>query len=220
MSQEIKIEKKASEVIQPASAEEARQAIKSKKDLSRANLRDMALEKLNAVGAVLRKTDLTGANLSHGLLLNPNLYRATVHGAIVRHTVIFGGDLVKTSFNNANLEDSAIIGTDAQEASFKGANLRNADLVSSNFEDADFTDADLTNARLAGLNVTGANFAGAVTTGAKAYHIDWSKAKAAPVILPDPFVNLPVWAWSVLAGGLLGVISLVIYAMIKKKKSS
>ena len=63
MSSEIKIEKNASEVHQPDSPDDARQVIRSKKDLSGANLAGYVLNNLNASGAILRKTDLSGADL-------------------------------------------------------------------------------------------------------------------------------------------------------------
>lgn len=219
MTQEIKIEKKASEVIQPTSDDDARQAIRERKDLSGAILRGMHLQNLNATGAILRKTDLAKADLSHGLLVNPNFYRASLHETAIHNTVLVGADLVKTSFKEADLSNSAIVSADAENASFHKANLRNAGLVSSNLQDADFTEADLTNARLATLNVKGADFSGATLTGARAYHIDWSAAKVPPSILPEPFLQLPNWAWSVLIGGLLGAVTLVIYSIIRRKKN-
>jgi len=120
----------------------------------------------------------------------------------------------------ANLGDSAIIGADAQDADFKDACLRNAGLFNINLQNANFTDADLTNARLAGLDVTGADFTGADLTGAHAFLVDWSTAKGPPVIIPEPFVKLPVWAWSVLAGGLLGFLAVLIYALARKNNSA
>ncbi len=220
MSQEIKIEKKASEVIQPKNVAEARQAIRNRQDLSGANLQGMALDNLQAVGSILRKTYLTDADLSHGLLVNPNFYRAKVENAAVHNTVIIGGDLVKTSFKDTDLSESAIIGADAEFASFEGANLRNAGLISSNLKDTNFRGADLTNARLAASDVTGADFTQADLSNANTYNIDWSKAKVPPTPFPEPFVQLPNWAWSVMIGGVLGIASLVIYALIRRQKKS
>jgi len=218
MTQEINIEKKASDVVQPVGEDEARQAIRTKKDLSGANLRGMKLDNLNTVGAILRKTDLTASDLSHGLLVNPNFYRANLHGAAVHNTLIIGGDLVKTNFQEANLGDSLLLRVDAQNASFEGASLRDAALVSANLENADFTKANLNNARLASLNVTGADFTDADLTGARAYHVDWTVAKVPPTLLPEPLVQIPRWAWSVLIGGLLGIIGVLIYGMTRKKR--
>jgi uncharacterized protein YjbI with pentapeptide repeats len=218
MTQEIKIEKKASEVIQPESSDGARQAIRAKKDLSGANLRGMPLSNLHAVSPILRKTDLAEADLSHGLFVNPNFYRASLHGAAVHNTVFLGADMVKTSFKEADLTDSAFVGVDAQNASFEKAILRNAGLVSANFKDADFTQADLTNARLAAIDVEGTDFTDATLTGARAYNVDWSKAKVPPAFIPEPFLQLPQWVWSVLIGGLLGIITLIIYSLVQKRK--
>lgn len=219
MSQEIKIEKKSSEVIQPESTSKAREAIRARKDLSGATLRGLQLDNLNATGAILRKTDLNGADLSHGLLINPNFYRASLHGAAVNNTIFLGGDLVKTSFKDADLSDSVLLGVDAENASFEGANLRNGALVNANLQGTNFRRAQLTNARLASLDVTGADFSEADLTGARAYRIDWSKANVPPVILPEPFLKFPRWAWMVLFGGLIGVIALVIYSLVGRKKN-
>ena len=218
MSQEIKIEKKASEVIQPTSAEEAQQAIRTRQDLSGANLRGMALENINAVGSILRKTVLTGADLSHGLLINPNFYKAKLHGTAAHNTIILGGDLVKTSFKDTDLSNSAIIGADAEEASFEGANLKNAGLVSTNLKDANFTRANLSNTRLARLDVSGADFTNANLTGSKASNVNWEQAKVPPVIIPEPLVRLPAWAWSVMIGSAFGLLALIIYSFLRKKK--
>jgi uncharacterized protein YjbI with pentapeptide repeats len=218
MSNEIKIEKKASDVIQPVTGSDARKAIRARQDLSGAILCGMQLENLHATGAILRKTDLAAADLSHGLLVNPNFYRASLYGAAVHNTVFLGGDLVKTSFKEADLSDSALIGVDAQKASFEGANLRNAALINANLEDTVFTDANLTNARLVGGNVTGADFTGATFTGARATNIDWTQAKVPPNSIPQPLVKIPTWAWSMLIGGLLGGLALLIYSILRKRK--
>ncbi|MDY6873082.1 MAG: pentapeptide repeat-containing protein [Chloroflexota bacterium] len=220
MSQEIKIEKKASEVIQPTSPEAAREAIRAKKDLSGADLQNMDLQNLNATGSVLRKTNLTGADISHGLLVNPNFYKATAHNVALHHTIFLGGDLVKTDFKDADLSNSGLIGVDAREAKFPGANLRNAAIVSADLEGADFTGANLTNARLASLNVKGADFTGASVAGMRAFNVDWSEAKVPPAELPAPLVELPTWAWSVLIGSFVGLTSLFVYGLIHRQRQS
>jgi uncharacterized protein YjbI with pentapeptide repeats len=217
MSQEIKIEKKASEVIQPGNEEEARLAIRTRQDLSGARMQGMVLNNINAVGAILRKTDLANADLSHSLLINPNFYKASLHGTAAHNTMILGGDLVKTNLKGADLSHSAIIGTNAQEASFEGANLNNAALVSTSLLDADFTLADLSNTLLASLDVTGADFSDANLSGARSYHVNWEQAKVPPTITPEPLVKLPNWAWSVLIGSLFGIIALILYSLMRKK---
>ncbi len=219
MAQEIKIEKKSSDVVQPQTEKEARQSIRDKQDLSGAPLRGMMLNNLNTVGSILRKTDLTWAMLSHGLFVNANFYRASLYQAGVNNTIFMGGDLVKTSFKEADLSESVLLGVDAENASFEGANLRGAALVRADLEDANFTGANLTDARLASCDVTNADFTDADLSGARAYHIDWSKAKVPPAILPDPLIELPRWALPVLIGGALSSLSLLIYLIIRKNKS-
>lgn len=219
MTHEIKIEKKASEVIQPNSAEEAREAIRTKKDLSGADLRNIDLSHLTSVGAILRKADMSGANLAYARLTTPNFYRTNLFSAALHNITFIGGDLVRTSFLEADLHHARLFGINAQEASFAGTDLRNAALVSANLQDADFTDADLTNAKFITSDVTGADFTGAQLTGARAYKVDWFQAKVPPTPIPEPMIELPTWTWSVIIGAVLGSISLGIYALIRKQKS-
>lgn len=220
MTNEFKIERKASDIIQPRSLEEARQAIKEKRDLSGANLQGFDFENLNASGAILRKTNLTGSALTHGLLMNPNFYRSTAHRTNFQHTVMLGPDLVRAEFLDADLSDSALIGADAQEALFINANLRNAGLVGGDYSNTNFSGANLSNAWLAGIKVTGADFSGVDTTGAKAYGIDWSTAKVPPAILPAPVIKLPTWAWAALAGSLVGLLGVLVYSLSRRQQKS
>jgi|GEM_PF-694418 len=218
MSQEIKIEKKASEVIQPLTGEEARLAIRARQDLSGASLRGMSLDSLTAMGAILRKTDLTAADLSHSLLVHPNFYKAAVHGAAVHNTVLINADLVKTSFKESDLSNSALLNVDAEEASFEDANLRNAVIYKANLEGATLKGAKLANARLAAINVKEADFTDADLTGARAYNVNWEEARVPPTILPQPFVELPNWAWVLLIGSIFGGIALILYILFRGKK--
>ena len=220
MTQEIKIEKKASEVIQPQGLEEAREAITAKKDLSGANLAGMTLQDLTAVGAILRKTDLSSSDLSHGLLVNPNFYKANLENAEIHNTILFSGDLVKTDFKNANLSNTALISPNAEEANFEGALMRNVALVSANLKNANFTNAKLNNAWIASSNVTGADFTGADLSGTHGHNTNWSMAKVPPETLPQPLVKVPKWAYPVLIGSILSTLSLIIYSLLKKRKQA
>ncbi len=219
MPQEIKIEKKASEVIQPETTAEAIKAIQQKKDLSGADLEGISLRNLSTVGAILRKANLKNANLSQCLLVNPNLYRASLNGAAINNTMLVGGDLVKTNFTNADLSESGIIASNAENAVFTEANLRNAGIFATSLKEANFQNANLTNTRIGAVNVEGADFTGADTTGARAYRVDWSKAKVPPFPLPEPLVKLPAWAVGVLIGGLVGAIGLLVYVFVRKGKT-
>ncbi len=220
MTQEFEIEKKASDIVHPTNEVEALQAIKAREDLSGASLQGMALNNLNSVGAILRKTDLTKADLSHGLFINPNFYKASLLSAAVNNTVFIGGDMLKTSFKEADLSEAVLIGVDGEEANFEDANLRNAALVSANLEGANFTRANLKNARLASLNVKDADFTDADLTGARAYQVDWTKPKVPPAFLPESLVILPNWALAVLVGGFLGALSLLIYGMLRRRRKN
>ena len=217
MTNEFKIEKKASDVFHPNTVEDARQSIHDKRDLSGANLQGFDLQNLNTSGAILRKTNLTVTDFSHGLLVNANFYRAKAHQALFQHTVLLSADLVRADFNAADLSDAALVGADAREAAFTNANLRNAGLVGGDYTDADFSGANLSNAWLAGINVKGADFSGVNTTGARAYGINWSAAKVPPAILPQPLLQLPTWAWAALAGSLVGAIGVLVYSLTRRK---
>jgi uncharacterized protein YjbI with pentapeptide repeats len=85
----------------------------------------------NLQGAKLKRTDLSGANLS-----NANLTRA---------------ELEKANLSNANLSGANLTKADLEDAILSGANLQNANLTRADLEDANFT----------GANITGANFTGA-----------------------------------------------------------
>lgn len=220
MTNEFKIERKASDIIHPRSAGEARQAIKEKKDLTGANLQGINFEDLNASGAILRKTNLTGSALTHGLLINPNFYRAIAHQTNFQHTIMLNPDLVRSDFLNADLSDGALIAADAHEAQFINANLRNAGLVGGDYSDANFSGANLSNAWLAGMDVKGADFTGVDTTGARAYGIDWSTAKVPPDILPAPVIKLPAWAWAALAGSVIGMLGVLVYSLSHSQQKS
>ncbi len=220
MTNEFKIERKASDVYQPKTIEDARKALREKRDLSGADLQGFELQNLNASGAILRKTNLTGTDLSHGLLVNPNFYRTKAHQAVIQHTVLLSADLVKADFSSADLSDTALVGADAREAVFAGANLRNAGLVGGDYTDVDFSGANLSNAWLAGIKVKGADFSGVDTTAARAYGIDWSAAKVPPANLPQPFLQLPTWAWAALAGSVAGIIGVVIYSLARRKNKT
>jgi hypothetical protein len=219
MTSEIKIEKKASEVIQPESVNEARQALQTKKDLSGANLEGLQLDNLHATDAIFRKTNLKNANLSHGLLISPNFYKANATGAAVDRTVIVNGDLVKACFAEADLSESALVGANAEEADFHGANLRQAGLFRTNLCNANLTNANLTNSRFAGVNVTGADFSGADMSRAKAYQVNWEQAKVPPEPLPEGFIQLPKWAWSAILGSFLGILGVIVYAILRRKSA-
>lgn len=218
MSTEFKIERKASDIFHPRSPDEAWQAIKGKRDLTGADLQGLDLENLNASGAILRKTNLKGLILTHGLLTNPNLYRSIAHQANFQHTVMLNPDLVRADFLGADFSDGALVSADARETQFVNANFRNAGLVGGDYSYTDFTGATLANAWLTGLNVEGADFTGVDTTGARAYGIDWSTAKVPPAILPAPIIQLPKWAWAALAGSVIGVIGVMIYSISRRQQ--
>lgn len=217
MTNEFKIEKKASDVFHPKTVEETRKAIREKRDLSGADLRGFDLHDMKATGAILRKTNLSDVNFSHSLLFNPNFYRTTAHSIQLQHTVLNTPDLVRADFHSANLSESSLVGADAREAVFAQANLRSAGLVRGDYTNADFRGANLSNALLVGIKVDGADFTGADTTGTRFSGIDWSTAKVPPAILPEPILQLPTWALAAIAGSVIGLIGVIIYSLTRPK---
>jgi uncharacterized protein YjbI with pentapeptide repeats len=106
-------------------------AVKSRADLSRANL----------YGA-----DLSGANLSRADLSGANLSRADLSGAEpVR------GDLSRADLSGANLSGADLSGANLSRADLSGANLSRADLSGANLSRADLSGADLSGANLYGF---------------------------------------------------------------------
>ena len=220
MSNEIKIERKASEVYQPEDAAEARQFIQEKKDLTGANLASMDLHNLNAVGAVLRKTNLERTDLSHGLLVKPNFYKASLRNAAIHNTIFLGGDFVKTNLKDADLADSVLYGVDGENASFERANLRNAVLVNADMTGADFSNVDFSGSRFVSVNVKNADFSNANMTGALAHNVNWDAAKVPPPTIPELLLKMNPWVGAVLLGSLVGILALVIYVLWQRSRKN
>ena len=93
-------------------------AIKSRADLSGADLSGADLSGANLSGANLRGADLSGAYLIRADLSGANLIRADLSGANLS-----GADLIRADLSGADLS-----GADLSGANLRGANLRGANL--------------------------------------------------------------------------------------------
>jgi hypothetical protein len=113
-------------------------AVKSRANLTRANLTGANLTRANLTGANLTRADLTGANLTGANLTGADLYGANLTGANLT-----GADLYGANLYGANLTGANLTGADLYGANLTGANLTGADLYGANLTGANLTGADL-----------------------------------------------------------------------------
>ena len=123
---------------------------------TRANLSDANLFGANLSGANLSGADLFGADLSRA-----NLYRADLSGASLYRADLSGANLSDANLFGANLSDADLFGADLSRANLFGANLYDANLFGANLSDADLSRANLSGANLSGANLSGANLSDA-----------------------------------------------------------
>ena len=105
----------------------------SKKNGTRANLRNANLQGADLLGADLRGANLRGADLE-------------------------GADLEGADLRGANLVGADLEGADLEGADLRGANLQGADLEGANLQGADLEGANLRNADLGGAYLRGATY--------------------------------------------------------------
>ncbi len=113
-------------------------AVKSRANLSGADLCGADLSGANLSGA-----DLYGANLSGADLYGANLPGADLYGAN-----LYGADLYGANLSGANLSDANLSG-----ANLSGANLSGADLYGANLYGANLYGADLSGVKNAALAI-------------------------------------------------------------------
>ena len=148
-----------------------READLSRKNLSRADLRNANLSRadLSEVvlsGAYLRRAYLSGANLSEAELSGSNLTRAGLRIADLNRADLSGSNLIKANLrdadlNRANLRRANLSRTDLSDANLSGANLREANLREANLNGANLNGADLTKATVLETNLIMADLSGA-----------------------------------------------------------
>jgi uncharacterized protein YjbI with pentapeptide repeats len=102
--------------------------------------------------AVLRYSDMAGANLSGVELRGADLYEANLRRADIRES-----DLSETDLVRANLRDADLYGATLHLASLAGATLSGANLSKANLIGADLQRADLSQANLSFTILNGAN---------------------------------------------------------------
>ncbi|MDT3779290.1 pentapeptide repeat-containing protein [Nitrospira sp. MA-1] len=89
-------------------------------------------------GVDLRKSDFERANLTRAFL-NINLEEGKLTGANLTHAILMGGNYKKTDLRGTNLEKALIINTKMAESYLAGANFQSTTLVLVNFDEANFS---------------------------------------------------------------------------------
>ena len=108
-------------------------AVKSRADLSGADLSNANLFCANLYGANLSNANLFCANLSNASLSNAdlsraNLYCANLSGANLYCANLYGADLDRANLYGANLSRASLYGADLSRANLSNTNLYGADL--------------------------------------------------------------------------------------------
>jgi hypothetical protein len=99
-------------------------AILRRADLTGANLRGAALRDADLCGAALRRADLTGADFTGAKLCGANLYGAGFTGADLTGTDFTGAKLYRADLTGAWLERAQLIKTDLGKQNFEQAKQR------------------------------------------------------------------------------------------------
>ena len=134
-------------------------------DLVRVYLTKANLNGADLRGIFLRGANLSGANLSGANLSGANLSGAALSGSIIRRVELSGADLstdlrgaelsgadLSTDLRGANLSGANLSGAFLIRADLRGANLSGANLNHANLTEADLTEADLRGAIALGAN--------------------------------------------------------------------
>jgi Family of unknown function (DUF5758)/Pentapeptide repeats (8 copies) len=111
---------------------------------------------LAVVAAVKSRANLSGADLSRA-----NLYGADLSGANLSGANLSGADLSRANLSGADLSRANLSGADLYGANLSGANLSGANLSGANLSGADLSRANLSGADLSRANLSGADLYGA-----------------------------------------------------------
>ncbi|MEV4773078.1 pentapeptide repeat-containing protein [Micromonospora humida] len=122
----------------------------------------------------LRRTDLTGADLSGARLQGATMTRARLQGAFLAKAQLQGAFLV-----GAELPGAYLGGAQLQNAHLEGAQLRDADLSGAQLQGANLTRAQLQDAHLSGAQLQGAYLTRAQLQGANLARADLQGANLA-----------------------------------------
>jgi uncharacterized protein YjbI with pentapeptide repeats len=132
-------------------------------DLEKAHLAggDLILRLTNLSHAKLGYANLTGANLSAGILAGADLHFANLSETLLRRALLIGAIMAGANLAGSDLSEANLIQTDLTLAKLGGANLTTAELEGATLRGADLSNADLTGANLTRANLDGADLQGA-----------------------------------------------------------
>ena len=107
------------------------------------------------LGLAVRAAVKSRANLSGADLSRANLSRADLYGADLSGANLYGADLSEANLSRANLSEANLSRADLYGADLSGANLYGADLSEANLSRADLYGANLSGANLYGADLYG-----------------------------------------------------------------
>lgn len=152
-------------------------------DLSDEDLRSLAFEDAELVGARLIRVNLTGTDVTSSVLDGADLSEAMLGGANLQGVTLVEAKLVRADLRGANLQGADLDDADLTEATAAQANLSGARLTCAIAARADLSGADLSStvlvsANLDGARLDGANLVGADLTGANLANTEPDKAQS------------------------------------------
>ena len=126
--------------------------------------------------ALLYHANLDGVNLSHTMLLKPNLNAASLRGANFDNATLFeplliDADLRGATFRNAKITDAHATRANFTGSQLQGAMLSNADLRDAVFRNAKMAGSILTRSRMLKTDLSGADLTGAYVYGISAWDV-------------------------------------------------
>lgn len=138
-------------------------------DLTGANLANAQLRAANLHRTILNNADFLNANLqdadlSGAWLQHARLWDANLEGANLWQARLHNADLRRASLEDARLNETRLSGADLRDANLRHANLNNAKLQGATLRGANLSDADLQDAQLQGADLRDAILTGANLT--------------------------------------------------------
>src|SRR6266487_193167 len=107
------------------------------------NLRSIDLSNLNLARAILRRTDLRDAILSHANLIGVDLSNANLRDADLSGSLLIRANLGGADLSNCYIVDADLSGANLSRAILDGVNLRSSNLISADLSGVDLSDFDL-----------------------------------------------------------------------------
>ncbi len=149
------------------------------------NIAISAIEQLRLKGwltgddGLLKRVDLTDANLQGANLSDANLEGMNLSGSNLTGADLHGANLTRATLNSTNLQEATLLGANLQEAEFINVNLQKAVLLAANLQGATFhrgkfQSADLRQAGLQNAQLTLVNLCDAVLSGANLQWTTWA----------------------------------------------